>query len=172
MSCANTNARSNDASDWSRTTSPSNGNSTPVRPRRWRRRLPAWTASGFAPSCLTTCAARWSGWRRAIRRKRLPRSWASPSARSTATSASCGSDLWNSSDMTPENRGFVSLIIAVAPKRAAQTTHRRFRMMRRQKILGVVALSLAVANLVALPDTLNAVAALRGGGGSDGSRDE
>ncbi len=45
-------------------------------------------------------------------------------------------------------------------------------MMRRQKMLGVVALSLAVANLIALPDTLNAVAALRGGGGSDGSRDE
>jgi hypothetical protein len=53
-----------------------------------------------------------------------------------------------------------------------QTTHKRFRMMRRQKVLGVVALSLAVANLIALPDTLNAVAALRGGGGSDGSRDE
>ena len=33
-------------------------------------------------------------------------------------------------------------------------------MMRRQKVLGVVALSLAVANLIALPDTLNAVAAL------------
>jgi len=45
-----------------------------------------------------------------------------------------------------------------------QTTHRRFRMMRRQKVLGVVALSLAVTNLIALPDTLNAVAALRGGG--------
>ena len=44
-------------------------------------------------------------------------------------------------------------------------------MMRRQKVLGVVALSLAVTNLIALPDTLNAVAALRGGG-SDGSRDE
>ena len=38
--------------------------------------------------------------------------------------------------------------------------------MRRQKVLGVVALSLAVTNLIALPDTLNAVAALRGGGGS------
>ena len=37
-------------------------------------------------------------------------------------------------------------------------------MMRRQKVLGVVALSLAVTNLIALPDTLNAVAALRGGG--------
>jgi DNA-directed RNA polymerase specialized sigma24 family protein len=58
----------------------------------------------------------------------------------------------------------VRVVIVVAPKRAAQTTHRRFRMMRRQKVLGVVALSLAVANLIALPDTLNAVAALRGGG--------
>ena len=45
-------------------------------------------------------------------------------------------------------------------------------MMRRQKVLGVVALSLAVANLIALPDTLTAVAAMTGGGGSDGSRDE
>ena len=164
MSCANTNARSNDACDWSRTTSPSNGNSRRARPLRWRRRLPAWIASSSAPSCLTTCAARWRRWRRETRPKRLPRGWASPSARSTATSASCGSDLWNSSDMTPENRGFVSLIIAVAPKRAAQTTHRMYGTMRRQKILGVVALSLAVANLIALPDTLNAVAALRGGG--------
>ena len=65
----------------------------------------------------------------------------------------------------------VRVVIVVVPKRAAQTTHRRYGTMRRQKILGVVALSLAVANLLALPDTLNAVAALRGGG-SDGSRDE
>jgi DNA-directed RNA polymerase specialized sigma24 family protein len=36
------------------------GNSTPVRPPRWRGRLPAWTARGFVPSCPTTCAARWS----------------------------------------------------------------------------------------------------------------
>ena len=66
--------------------------------------------------------------------------------------------------MTPENRGFVSYITVVACQWVTETTHKRFRMMRRQKVLGVVALSLAVANLIALPDTLNAVAALRGGG--------
>jgi len=55
-------------------------------------------------------------------------------------------------------------ITVVACQWVTETTHRRFRMMRRQKVLGVVALSLAVANLIALPDTLNAVAALRGGG--------
>ncbi len=38
-------------------------------------------------------------------------------------------------------------------------------MLRRQKVLGVVALSLAVANLIALPDTLAAISELRGGGG-------
>jgi hypothetical protein len=36
--------------------------------------------------------------------------------------------------------------------------------MQRQKVLGVVALSLAVANLIALPDTLNHVAIYLGYG--------
>ena len=38
----------------------------------------------------------------------------------------------------------VRVVIVVVPKRAAQTTHRRYGTMRRQKILGVVALSLFV----------------------------
>jgi hypothetical protein len=62
------------------------------------------------------------------------------------------------------NRVFASLIEVEAPKGLA----RRDQAMRRRKVLLMSALVLTIANLVALPHTLDALAELSTGG-EDGS---
>jgi hypothetical protein len=58
------------------------------------------------------------------------------------------------------NRVFASLIVVKAPKGVFR---RRYQAMRRRKVLLMSALALMIANLVALPNTLGALAELSGG---------
>jgi hypothetical protein len=59
------------------------------------------------------------------------------------------------------NRVFASLIVVKAPKGVFR---RRYQAMRRRKVLLMSALALTIANLVALPNILVALAELGGGG--------
>ncbi|GIV08032.1 MAG: hypothetical protein KatS3mg019_0123 [Fimbriimonadales bacterium] len=70
--------------------------------------------------------------------------------------------------MTLEFGGLVSVIIVGMPQGVLNLTLRRLLMMqRRQKFLGLTALMLAIANLMAMPHTLAALNELRGGGGAN-----